>query len=74
MNKPINVKIDQTLFEFFGKEDTAWTKDNDKTVIFAMEKGIKMIIKGYSSRGTLTTDTYTLKGFTSANNKLSKDC
>ena len=73
-SKPINVKIDQTLFEFFGKEDTAWTKDNDKTVIFAMEKGIKMIIKGYSSRGTLTTDTYTLKGFTSANNKLSKDC
>ena len=39
-----------------------------------MQKGIKMVITGYSSRGTLTTDTYTLKGFTAALNKLSKDC
>ena len=73
-NKPVIVKIDQTSFEFFAKDDGAWTKDKDKEVILAMKKGINMIIKGYSSRGTLTTDTYTLKGFTSALNKLSKNC
>ena len=72
--KPVIVKVDQTSFEFFGKEDAAWTKDKDKEVIFAMKKGISMIIKGYSLRGTLTTDTYTLKGFTAAFNKLSSDC
>ena len=72
--KSINVKIDQTLFNFFGKEDSAWIKDKDKEVILAMKKGIKMIVKGYSVRGTLTTDTYTLKGFTNAYNKLSNDC
>ena len=73
-NKPVIVKIDQTSFEFFGNEDSAWTKDNDKKVIFAMQKGLKMIVQGYSSRGTFTTDTYTLKGFTSSFNQLSKDC
>ena len=72
--KSVNVLIDKTSFEFFSKEDSAWTKNKDKEVIYAMQKGIKMVITGYSSRGTLTTDTYTLKGFTAALNKLSKDC
>lgn len=72
--KSIIVKIDKTSFEFFGKEDSAWINDKDKEVIFAMKKGNIMIIKGHSSRGTLTTDTYTLKGFTAAFNKLSSDC
>ena len=73
-NKPVIVKIDQSSFEFFGQEDGAWTKNKDKEVIFAMQKGMTMIIQGYSSRGTLTSDTYALKGFTAAFNKLSKDC
>lgn len=73
-SKPVIVKIDQTSFDFFGKDDSAWTKDQDKEVIFAMKKGITMIIQGHSSRGTLTTDTYNLKGFTILFNKLSKDC
>lgn len=72
--KPITVKIDQTPFEFFGKEDSAWTRDKDKEVIYAMKKGNTMVIQGHSSRGTLTTDTYTLKGFTAAWNRLSSDC
>ena len=72
--KSVIVKIDDTNFYFFGKDDTAWTKDKDKEVAFAMRKGLEMIVQGYSSKGTLTTDTYTLKGFTTAFNKLSKDC
>ena len=68
------VKIDQKSFKFFSKEDSAWTKDEDKKVILSMQRGIKMIVEGYSFKGTLTTDTYTLKGFTAAFNKLSKDC
>ena len=73
-SKPVILKIGQTTFDFFGKEDSAWTSDKDKEVIFAMKKGITLIVEGYSSRGTLTVDTYTLKGFTAAFNKLSKDC
>ena len=64
------------MYEFFSEEvtpETAWT-NKDKEVIFAMKKGIKLIMKGYSSRGTLIIDTYTLNGFTAAYNKLTKDC
>ena len=38
------------------------------------KKGNKLTVKGVSSRGTKTTDIYTLKGFTAAFNQLQNDC
>ena len=76
LDKEIVVNIDNTSFSFYSTEDsneTAWT-DNDSKVIYAMKKGLKLILSGQSSRGTITNDTYTLKGFTSAINQLNKDC
>ena len=71
--KKVSVSIDSSNFLFYSEDDTAWTKDDD-TVIYAMKKGNELTINGESSRGTKTLDTYTLKGFTSAYNKLIKDC
>ena len=76
LEKDIVVKIDNTSFKFYSTEDsseTAWT-DDDQKVIYAMKKGLELVLSGHSSRGTITNDTYTLKGFTSAINKLNKDC
>ena len=76
LDKDIIVKIDNTSFEFYSTEDsseTAWT-DNDEKVIYAMKKGLELVLIGQSNRGTMTKDTYTLKGFTSALNKLNEDC
>ena len=39
-----------------------------------MKKGLELVVTGESSRGTVTNDTYTLKGFTAAYNKLIEDC
>ena len=69
----VNVKIDEKNYEFYADEDSAWT-NNDKEVVFAMKKGVKLTVSGISSRGTKTVDTYTLNGFTDAYNKLTKDC
>ena len=69
----VNVKIDKKNYEFYPDEDSAWT-NNDKEVVFAMKKGVKLTVSGISSRGTKTVDTYTLNGFTAAYNKLTKDC
>jgi len=76
LDEDIVVNIDNTSFKFYSTEDsseTAWT-NNDEKVIFAMKKGLKLVLSGQSSRGTITNDTYTLKGFTLAINKLNKDC
>ena len=76
LDKDIVIKIDNTSFTLYSTEDsseTAWT-DNDEKVIYAMKKGLELVLSGVSSRGTATNDTYTLKGFTSAINKLNEDC
>ena len=75
-NKIVEVKIDKSLYKFSSEEETpetAWT-DKDEEVIYAMKKGIELTIFGISTRGTKTTDTYTLNGFTAAYNKLINDC
>ena len=43
-------------------------------IIKAMRAGNTLVVKGTSSRGTLTTDTYSLKGFTAVHNALNKAC
>ena len=76
LNKDILIKIDNTNYGFYTTKDvsdSAWTNDDAK-VIFAMKKGLKLVITGESSRGTVTNDTYTLKGFTSAFSQLAEDC
>ncbi len=76
LEKKINVTIDNTDFEFYSTEDsseTAWTNDDNK-VIYAMKKGLQLTLTGQSSRGTITNDVYTLKGFTNAVNQLNKEC
>ena len=71
--EPVNVKIDKKNYEFYSEDDSAWT-NNDKEIIYAMKKGVDLSVTGISKRGTKTTDTYTLNGFTVAYNQLSKDC
>ena len=69
----VDVTIDNVQFDFYSDDDTAWSNDDNK-VIFAMKKGIKLTVNGESSRGTKTTDIYTLKGFTAGYNQLFNDC
>ena len=76
LEKNISVKIDKILFDFYTTEDsseTAWTNDDAK-VINAMKRGLELILTGESSRGTITNDEYTLKGFTAAINQLNENC
>ena len=72
----IVVSIDKGSYDFYTTEDlptAAWT-ENDNKVIFAMKKGLVLTVTGESSRGTITNDIYTLKGFTASYSKLIEDC
>ena len=76
LEKTINVKIDNTNFDFYSTEDsseTAWANDDNK-VVYAMKKGLELTLTGESTRGTITNDIYTLKGFTNAINQLNENC
>ena len=69
----MRVKIDKADYTFYSEDETAWTNE-DSEIIYAMKKGNYLTVIGESSRGTKTKDTYTLKGFTAAFNKLINDC
>ncbi len=72
----IVITIDKGDYKFYTTEDlptAAWTEEDAK-VIFAMKKGLELMVTGESSRGTVTNDKYTLNGFTAAFNKLINEC
>ncbi len=75
-SESIIVKIDDESYNLYSDEDTAWAvdEDEDKKTIYAMKKGLEFIAVGISSKNTKVIDTYSLNGFTSAVNKLTKDC
>ena len=72
----VEVTIGGQRFELFVKGGNAWAKDSksDRLMVAAMKGGKSMVVKGTSSRGTLTTDTYSLSGFTAAYGTMGKAC
>ena len=57
-------------------EDTAWAKDSktDNQLVEQMKEGSLGTLKGTSKRGTLTTDTFSFKGFSKAYEKINEAC
>ncbi|MEM6812153.1 MAG: invasion associated locus B family protein [Pseudomonadota bacterium] len=75
-NSNVDVTIDARKFTLFTQGDTAWTADaaSDNQLTNAIKQGNKMVVKGTSTRGTLTTDTFSLKGSTKAHQRISQEC
>ncbi|MGH6717675.1 MAG: invasion associated locus B family protein [Alphaproteobacteria bacterium] len=72
----VRVKIGDATFELFTRGDTAWTNtvEDDARLVEAMKKGRTMVVDGVSWRGTETTDTYSLAGFTKSYGEVRKAC
>ena len=72
-----NIAIDgKHHFRFFTEGSGAWAYDpkDDAAVVAAMKAGVNLVVKAGSQRGTDTTDTYSLSGFTAAYNAITKAC
>ena len=75
-SKPI-FKIDKNeSVNFRIYKDTSWATDEKmgKNLVSQMKKGSKAVLKGTSQRGTLTTDTFSLIGFSKAYRDIQKAC
>lgn len=74
--KPVKVMVNGKTFELFTQKDMAWARDasTDQALSDAIRRGSKLVVKGTSSRGTDTTDTYSLKGSSGAHDAMSKAC
>lgn len=72
----VSIEVNGRTFKLFTQDDTAWAADSqaDSALAAALQAGASMVVKGTSSRGTLTTDTFGLSGSSKAYEVISKEC
>lgn len=72
----VTVEVNGNRHSLFTEKDMAWTPDqaSDNRITDDIRRGSRMVVKGTSSRGTLTTDTFSLKGSGAAHDAISKAC
>lgn len=72
----VTLKIDGKSFDLFTDGETAWADDSvtDSAISRAIRGGSRMVVAGTSSRGTPTTDTFSLKGSSKAYEVISREC
>lgn len=72
----VEVSIDgEETFSLYTGGENAWSYPEDQSaMIAAMRAGVDMVVVGTSSRGTRTTDTYSLLGFTATKQAIDSAC
>ncbi|MEE8516087.1 MAG: invasion associated locus B family protein [Alphaproteobacteria bacterium] len=76
LDSTVEVAIGRRKFKLFTKGDTAWalTAADEQAMVKSMIKGNRMTVRGTSQRGTRTTDTYSLRGFSRIYRRINKAC
>ena len=72
----VDVSVGSQSFKLFTEGENAWTgsPDEDTKLISALRAGSEAVVKGRSSRGTHTTDTFSLSGITAMTNSARDNC
>ena len=72
----IELSVDGNKFTLYTQKDTAWAQDDaaDNSIAQAIRSGSSMVVKGTSSRGTQTVDTFSLRGSGAAQDAVTKEC
>lgn len=63
-------------FAMYTQNDGAWIKNaaEEAKLVSSMRGGADLVLKSESTRGTKTTDTYSLKGLAQALDKVAEEC
>ncbi|HET9903638.1 MAG TPA: invasion associated locus B family protein [Xanthobacteraceae bacterium] len=71
-----SAEIDGAKFDLMTQDDNAWVKNaaDEPRLVEAMRKGSKMIVRGVSTRGTKTTDNFSLTGVSQALDRVAQEC
>jgi hypothetical protein len=69
-------QVGSTTFALYTQGDGAWIKNvaEQAHMVDTMRQGDTAVVKGESSHGTLTMDTYTLKGLSEALDRVAQEC
>ena len=71
-----SVEVGSTSFALYTQQDGAWIKNatEEAHLVDAMKGGQSAVVKGESTKGTQSSDTYSLKGLTQALDRVDQDC
>jgi hypothetical protein len=74
--KAATATVNDQTFELLAKSTNLWVKNAAKEgqLVDEMRKGSKLEVKAMSKKGNVTTDTYSLAGFSQAMERVLKDC
>lgn len=72
----VEVSIGSNKFNLFTDGENAWAGSpaEDATLVGALRAGSTAVVSGRSSRGSRTTDTFSLSGITAATNAAQANC
>lgn len=72
----VSVDIGGTQYQLFTEGEWAWpaTPEDDARIVDAMKRGADATFVARSSRGTVTSDKFSLRGFTAAVDEASRRC
>lgn len=75
-NSEATAEVGSTSFALYTEKDGAWIKNSaeEAHMVEAMRAGEKAVVKGVSSHGTHTTDTFSLKGLAEALDRADQEC
>ena len=75
-NSNPDVTIGDMKFQLFTSGSRAWSfsPSEDEKIVKFLKSSMKMKVVGTSSRGTITSDTYSLVGFSKAYQKINEAC
>jgi len=70
------VEVGGASFAMYTQGDGLWIKNaaEEERMVEAMRKSADLVVKGVSTKGTETTDTFSLKGLAQALDKIAQDC
>jgi hypothetical protein len=76
LNSDATIDIAGMAFPMYTQNDGAWVKNaaEETRLVDSMRKGADLVVKGTSSRGTQSTDTYSLKGLAQALDRVGQEC
>jgi invasion protein IalB len=71
-----SISVGSAAFPLYTQNDGAWVKNaaDEPKLVDAMRKGSDMSVKATTSRGTQTTDTFSLKGISQALDRVAQEC
>ena len=63
-------------FDLLPKGANLWVKNaaRESALITQMKAGVTLVVKAASTKGSPTTDSYSLEGFSQAMDRLTKEC